>query len=313
MGEIIKKIVEWVLKKTGLKRKAFFLGDKFSGYLAKQFSGYGRRGLIILLFVSFLILSGSWKEVWQNAIARYLPQSPETNGTSQLVSSDLFPAIASADQKASTIAATPKSPTSSTNRTISILTSNGTPIFKTTSAGTFVFTTNGPLLILSNNPSSSEKSKISAAFAKIKDDWDRTKWYLVIWNNIGILLSIVFSLFMAFFISVAITTIADTVGAGLRTEFDNKLLHYVKTPTASPAEGPPQAAAADLDINAATRTLTELLEESVIPTVYGALEKREISSQEYASDIIAAVKEASTLRLLTIAGFEYIGRGADSL
>jgi hypothetical protein len=61
-------------------------------------------------------------------------------------------------------------------------------------------------------------------------------------------------------------------------------------------------------------SLVGLLEERAgIVAVYPAELHKAISDQPYAQPILKALNESSTLRILSIAGYEYLGKGAESL
>ena len=61
------------------------------------------------------------------------------------------------------------------------------------------------------------------------------------------------------------------------------------------------------------RKLASMLDRSGIKVVYDATQQKQITEQEYASDIREAVASSKCLKLLTIAGYEYLGKGQDSL
>jgi hypothetical protein len=142
MSEFIKWLWKLIVKKLRLDRWASKFASKIFEFLADHFSHLARRWLIVLLFVTFLFMSGPWRDEWKNFQNKYfsLGQNSETN----LVSGTL-PVVQMNGATAGL-----------TNKTFNMIVTNGFPILMHSNNATYVMTLQGPVLALPASPTKTQ-------------------------------------------------------------------------------------------------------------------------------------------------------------
>ena len=129
-------------------------------------------------------------------------------------------------------------------------------------------------------------------------------WGGILWHYRFEMLSFVWWLVPAVFVAFLITAITDGAVAAQR----ESLLKELPTLTGQPVVSPDAAQEAQRQaINQLLVVQTGI--KSVFPSEVGVA----VTNQKYAKEMRDAVESSKHLRLLTIAGFEYIGKGDDSL
>lgn len=301
---MVTEFLGWVARKLGLERWASKQIRKCTDFFADHFSPLARRWLIVLLFVAFLFMSGPWRDEWNKFRLKYFSQSGGALETNYVPTT--LPVLTTNSGRI------PRTQNMSAN----VMLSNGVPlVLHGTNGATYVMTDKGPLQVLPPSPPNSMSGPLWNILHRLKDRWDKARWYELLWSNILTLIDIAFALIMAILIAIAITTVADSADAELREEIKSRLATPSVNPTLPKTEDK-GAAPEDEKIQsllAESKKLSSLLSESGIQAVYGAVLKRSIVEQEYAPEIQSVVRETTTLKILTVAGFEYIGKGADAL
>jgi hypothetical protein len=139
----------------------------------------------------------------------------------------------------------------------------------------------------SNSTNQGLATNIQGAATNLK----KMEWWPFVWRNLKFVLSLAYWLLLSGLISLAITATVDRAKSDLREEL------LVKA----------QNNAERLEL------VARILRHSGISNIYDAVPRKAVKEQSSAQHIIEAVTKAKSLRMMTIAGFEYIGKGRDSL
>jgi len=154
---------------------------------------------------------------------------------------------------------------------------------------------------------SKEGDNLSDRLYHLGSDLWHVKWGEFLWRNVGVILSFFGWLVLATLISLLITAISDSVAVKVREE-----IGALKAAGPSDSQKRADLSGAKL-LQEEMRNLAKLLDKSGIKAVYDAKLNVQISQQDYADEIRSVVARSTRVRLLTIAGYEYVGRGRDAL